>query len=94
MAGGEGDDGSAYRVPSSVVNGQSFSEEIHNASTLQTMHSKSWKKHLVLDWERLNAQIQDKRRELEQLRSRIQRVAQTDQRFNALVSALLELVDS
>lgn len=58
------------------------------------MHSKSWKKHLVLDWERLNAQIQDKRRELEQLRSRIQRVAQTDQRFNALVSALLELVDS
>ena len=70
--------------------GGNFSQKLEN----YVLDTEERRESLVLDWERLNAQIQDKRRELEQLRSRIQRVSQTDQRFNALVSALLELVDS
>ena len=51
------------------------------------------REQLVLDWERLNAEIHDKRHELDLLRRRIRKVSEIDQRFGALVTALLELVD-
>ena len=69
--------------------GENFSQKLEN----YVLDTEERREQMVLDWERLNAQILDKRRDLETLRSRIQKVSQVDQRFAALTAALLELVD-
>ena len=67
--------------------GENFSQKLEN----YVLDTEERREQLVMDWERLNAEIQDKRQELARLRSRMQRVTET--RFEALVTALLELVD-
>ena len=49
---------------------------------------------MVMDWNRLQAEIQDKRRDLENLSGKIRKTSQVDQRFSSLVAALLELLDT
>lgn len=70
--------------------GDNFSEKLEN----YVLDTEERRERLVLDWNRLQAEIQDKRRDLETLRSRIRKLSEVDRRFAALTSALLELVDS
>lgn len=70
--------------------GENFSQKLEN----YVLDTEERREHMVLDWERLNAQILDKRRDLETLRSRIQKISEVDRRFASLTAALLELVDS
>ena len=69
--------------------GENFSQKLEN----YVLDTEERREQLVLDWERLNAEIYDKRHELDLLRRRIRKVSDTDQRFGALVTALWELVD-
>lgn len=69
--------------------GENFSQKLEN----YVLDTEERREQLTLDWERLNAEIHDKRQELARLRSRMQKVSETDRRFEALVTALLELVD-
>ena len=70
--------------------GDNFSEKLEN----YVLDTEERREQLVLDWNRLQAEIQDKRRDLDTLRSRIRRLSEVDCRFAALTTALLELVDS
>lgn len=70
--------------------GENFSQKLEN----YVLDTEERREQLVMDWERLNAEIQDKRQELIQLRSKVQKVSETDKRFSALVTAMLELVNS
>ena len=70
--------------------GENFSQKLEN----YVLDTEERREQLVLDWERLSAEIQDKRQELGQLRSKLQKVSEIDRRFGALVTALLALVDS
>ena len=70
--------------------GDNFSEKLEN----YVLDTEERREQLVLDWNRLQAEIQDKRRDLDTLRSRIQKLSEVDRRFAALTAALLELVDS
>ena len=69
--------------------GENFSQKLEN----YVLDTEERRERLVLDWERLSAEIQDKRQELGQLKNKIQKVSETDRRFHGLVTALLELVD-
>ena len=70
--------------------GENFSQKLEN----YVLDTEERREQLVLDWERLNAEIQDKRRELEKLRVKVRRAGDVDLRFSALVSSLLELMDA
>ena len=70
--------------------GDNFSEKLEN----YVLDTEERREQLVLDWNRLQAEIQDKRRDLDTLRSRIRKLSEVDRRFTALTAALLELVDS
>ncbi len=70
--------------------GENFSQKLEN----YVLDTEERREQLVLDWERLSAEIRDKRQELGQLRSKLQKVSEIDRRFDALVTALLALVDS
>ena len=70
--------------------GDNFSEKLEN----YVLDTEERRDQLVLDWNRLQAEIQDKRRDLDTLRSRIRKLSEVDRRFAALTTALLELVDS
>lgn len=70
--------------------GDNFSEKLEN----YVLDTEERREQLVLDWNRLQAEIQDKRRDLDTLRSRIRKLSEVDRRFAALTTALLELVDS
>ena len=70
--------------------GDNFSEKLEN----YVLETEERREQLVLDWDRLQAEIQDKRRDLDTLRSRIRKLSEVDRRFAALTTALLELVDS
>ena len=70
--------------------GDNFSEKLEN----YVLDTEERREQLVLDWNRLQAEIQDKRRDLDTLRSRIRKLSEVDRRFSALTTALLELVDS
>lgn len=70
--------------------GDNFSQKLEN----YVLDTEERREQLVLEWNRLNAAIQDKRRELEQLRSRLQRTAAVESRFAALETALRELLDT
>lgn len=70
--------------------GENFSQKLEN----YVLDTEERREQLVMDWERLNAEIQDKRQELVRVRSKMRKVSETDRRFEALVTALLELVDS
>ena len=70
--------------------GDNFSEKLEN----YVLDTEERREQLVLDWDRLQAEIQDKRRDLDTLRSRIRKLSEVDRRFAALTTALLELVDS
>lgn len=70
--------------------GENFSQKLEN----YVLDTEERREQLVLDWECLNAEIQDKRQELARVRSKVQKVSETDKRFSGLVTALLELVDS
>lgn len=69
--------------------GENFSQKLEN----YVLDTEERREQLVMDWERLNAEIQDKRQELARVRSKVQKVSEVDKRFSALVTALLELVD-
>ena len=70
--------------------GENFSQKLEN----YVLDTEERRDQLVLDWERLSAEIRDKRQEPGQLRSKLQKVSEIDRRFGALVTALLALVDS
>ena len=70
--------------------GGNFSEKLEN----YVLDTEERRDQLVLDWNRLQAEIQDKRRDLDTLRSRIRKLSEVDRRFAALTATLLELVDS
>lgn len=70
--------------------GENFSQKLEN----YVLDTEERREQLVMDWERLNAEIQDKRQELSRLRSKLQKVSEIDKRFSTLVAGLLELVDS
>lgn len=70
--------------------GNNFSEKLEN----YVLDTEERRDELVLDWERLQAAINDKRNDLQSLRSKFEKVSQVDQRFRPLVDALLQLVDS
>ena len=70
--------------------GDNFSEKLEN----YVLDTEERREQLVLDWNRLQAEIQDKSRDLDTLRSRIRKLSEVDRRFSALTTALLELVDS
>lgn len=70
--------------------GDNFSEKLEN----YILDTEERREHLVMDWNRLQAEIQDKRRDLETLRGKVRQTAQVDQRFSSLVTALLELMDT
>lgn len=70
--------------------GENFSQKLEN----YVLDTEERREQMVMDWERLNAEIQDKRQELTRLRSKTQKVSEVDKRFSALVTALLELVNS
>ena len=70
--------------------GDNFSEKLEN----YVLDTEERREQLVMDWNRLQAEIQDKRRDLDTLRSRIRKLSEVDRRFAALTTALLELVDS
>lgn len=70
--------------------GNNFSQKLEN----YVLDTEERREQLVMDWECLNAEIQDKRQELARVRSKMQKVSEIDKRFSALVTALLELVDS
>lgn len=68
--------------------GENFSQKLEN----YVLDTEERREQLVMDWERLNAEIQDKRQELARLRSKVEKVSEVDKRFSVLVTALLELV--
>ena len=70
--------------------GDNFSEKLEN----YVLDTEERREQLVLDWNRLQAEIQDKGRDLDMLRSRIRKLSEVDRRFSALTTALMELVDS
>ena len=70
--------------------GDNFSEKLEN----YVLDTEERREQLVMDWNRLQAEIQDKRWDLDTLRSRIRKLSEVDRRFAALTTALLELVDS
>lgn len=70
--------------------GDNFSEKLEN----YILDTEERREQLVLDWNQLQAMVNDKRQELETVRSKIRKISQVDQRFQSLVMALLELVDS
>lgn len=70
--------------------GENFSQKLEN----YVLDTEERREQMVLEWERLNAEIQDKRRELERIRVKVRRVGDVDLRFSALVSDLLELLDA
>ena len=70
--------------------GSTFSEKLEH----YVLDTEERREQLVFEWERLNAEIQDKRRELGDLRERIRQVRVADQRFAALVDALDKLLDT
>lgn len=70
--------------------GDNFSEKLEN----YVLDTEERREQLVMDWNRLQAEIQDKRRDLDTLRNRIRKLSEVDRRFAALTTALLELVDS
>lgn len=68
--------------------GENFSQKLEN----YVLDTEERREQLVMDWERLNAEIQDKRQELARFRSKVEKVSEVDKRFSVLVTALLELV--
>lgn len=70
--------------------GDNFSQKLEN----YVLDTEERRGQLVLEWNRLQAEIQDKRRELEMLRGKVRKASQVDQRFSSLAAALLELMDS
>lgn len=70
--------------------GDNFSQKLEN----YVLDTEERREQLVLEWNRLQAEIQDKRRELEILRGKFRKLSQVDQRFGSLVSALRELLDT
>ena len=70
--------------------GDNFSEKLEN----YILDTEERREQLVMDWNRLQAEISDKRRDLTALRGRISKTSQIDQRFSSLVAALLELMDT
>ena len=70
--------------------GDNVSEKLEN----YILDTEERREQLVMDWNRLQAEIQDKRRDLELLRGKIRKISQVDQRFGSLVTALLELLES
>lgn len=70
--------------------GDNFSQKLEN----YVLDTEERREQLVLEWNRLQAEIQDKRRELEILRGKVLKTSQVDQRFGSLVTALRELLDT
>ena len=72
-----------------MYRGDNFSEKLEN----YVLDTEQRRDQMVLELNRLQAAINDKRKDLETLRSKVQKVSQVDQRFQSLVSAILELVN-
>ena len=70
--------------------GENFSQKLEN----YVLDVEERREQLTMDLERLNAMTHAQRQELEKIRSEIRRTAEVDRRFTALVSAVMELVDS
>lgn len=68
--------------------GDNFSEKLENlVLDMSERHDM-----LVQDWNRLQAQITDKRREMIELQERVRKVKDVDRRLEPLIDALIDLL--
>lgn len=68
--------------------GANFSEKLENiVLDMEERHEE-----LVLDWNRLQAQISDKHEEMKKIQEHVRRARVVDQRFAPLIEALLDLM--
>lgn len=68
--------------------GDNFSEKLENL----VLDMEERRDQMVLDWERLQAQISDKYAEMRDVQERVRKVRTVDSRFKPLVDALLDLL--
>lgn len=68
--------------------GGNFSEKLENL----VLDAEEKREQMVLDWERLQAQINDKHAEMREIQERIRKIRAVDARLGPLVDAVLDLL--
>lgn len=68
--------------------GDNFSEKLENL----VLDMEERRDQLVQDWERLQAQITDKHREMVNVQERVKKLREADRRLGPLVDSLLDLM--
>lgn len=68
--------------------GSNFSEKLENL----VLDMEERREQLVQDWERLQAQVSDKHREMLQIQERVQKLRDLDRRLGPLADVLLDLL--
>ena len=70
--------------------GDNFSEKLENL----VLDMEERREDLVQDWERLQAQINDKHHEMVVIQDRVKKLRQMDVRLGPLVESLLDLLNT
>ena len=70
--------------------GDNFSEKLENL----VLDMEERREDLVQDWERLQAQINDKHHEMVVIQDRVKKLRQMDARLGPLVESLLDLLNT
>ncbi len=68
--------------------GDNFSQKLENF----VLDTEETREQMVLDWERLQAQIADKHHEMTVIQDRVRKLREVDQRLGPLVDSLLDLL--
>jgi len=68
--------------------GENFSQKLENF----ILDTEERREQMVQDWDRLQAQISDKRREMAAVQDRVKKLRELDHRLGPLVESLLDLL--
>ncbi len=68
--------------------GDNFSQKLENF----ILDTEETREQMVLDWERLQAQISDKHHEMVVIQDRVKKLREVDRRLGPLVDSLLDLL--
>lgn len=67
--------------------GDNFSEKLEN----YILDTEERREQLVQDWDRLQAEIGQKRRQLRSIRERVEKISRAEQRMQPFVNCLLDI---
>lgn len=67
--------------------GDNFSEKLEN----YILDTEERREQLVQDWDRLQAEIGQKRRQLRSIRDRVEKISRAEQRMQPFVNCLLDI---